>query len=116
MMQAPVLILPDFSKLFVVKVDASGTGLGAVLMQEGRPMAYYSKALSGKALGQSIYEKELMAILHSVLQWCNYLLRRRFCIWIDHKSLKYLLEQQISTMDQQKWLVKLMGYEYEIEY
>ena len=57
-----------------------------------------------------------MAIVHFILQWCNYLLRRRFCIRTDHKSLKYLLEQQISTMDKQKWLVKLMGYEYEIEY
>ena len=99
MMQAPVLILLDFSKLFVVKADALGTGLGAVLMQEGRPMAYYSKACSGKALGRSTYEKELMAIVHSVLQWCNYLLRQRFCIQTDHKSLKYSLEQQISTMD-----------------
>ena len=57
-----------------------------------------------------------MAIIHYVLKWHNYLLRRRFCIQIDHKILKYLLEQQISTMNQQKWLVKLMGYDYEIKY
>lgn len=74
-LQAPVLILPDFSKLFVVEADGLGTGLGAVLMREGRPVAYYSKAISGKALGQSTYEKELMAIVHSILQWRNYLLR-----------------------------------------
>ena len=57
-----------------------------------------------------------MAIVLSVLQWRNYLLGWRFRIRTDHKSLKYLLEQHISTMDQQKWLVKLMGYDYEIEY
>ena len=102
MTQAPILILLDFSKLFVVEVDASGTGPGVVLMYEGRPLAYYSKAISGKALGQSTYKKQLMAIIHYVLKWHNYLLRRRFCIQIDHKSLKYLLEQQISTMDKQK--------------
>ena len=102
MTQAPILILLDFSKLFVVEVDASGTGPGAVLMYEGRPLAYYSKAISGKALGQSTYKKQLMAIIHSVLKWHNYLLGQRFCIQIDHKSLKYLLEQQISTMDKQK--------------
>ena len=57
-----------------------------------------------------------MAIVLSVLQWCNYLLGWRFRICTDHKSLKYLLQQRISTMDQQRWLVKLMGYDYEIEY
>jgi len=100
MVQAPVLTLLDFSKLFVVD----------------RSLAYYSKALSTKALGKSTYEKELMAIVLSVNQWRNYLVGRRFRICPDHRSLKYLLEQRISTMDQQKWIVKLMGYDYEIEY
>lgn len=116
MTQAPVLSLPDFSKQFVVEVDASGNGLGAVLMQEAKPLAYYSKAITGRALGRSTYEKELMAIVHLVHQWRNYLLGRRFRIRTNHSSLKYLLEQRITTMDQQRWIVKLMGYDYEIEY
>jgi len=57
-----------------------------------------------------------MAIVSSVHQWSNYLLGWRFRIRTDHKSLNYLLEQRISTMDQQRWLVKLMWYDYEIEY
>lgn len=68
MVQAPMLTLPDFSKLFVVKADASGTGLGAVLMQDGKPLAYYSKVLSSKALDKSTYEKEPMAIVLLVNQ------------------------------------------------
>ena len=116
MIQVPVLALPDFAKKFVVESDASRTGLGVVLMQDGRPITYYSKALSGRALARSTYKKELMAIILSVHQWRNYLLGWRFCIRIDHKSLKNLLEQRISTMDQQRWLMKLMGYDYEIEY
>ena len=116
MTQALVLSLPDFSKQFVVEVDALGNGLGAVLMQEGKPLAYYSKAITGRALGQSTYEKELMAIVHLVHQWRNYLLGRRFHIRTNHSSLKYLLEQRITTMDKQRWIVKLMGYDYEIEY
>lgn len=115
MIQAPVLALPDFAKQFVVEFDASGTGLGAVLMQNDQPIAYYNKALSGRALGRSTYEKDLMAIVLSIHQWRNYLLGRRFRIHTDHKSLKYLLEQRILTMDQQRWLVKLMGYDYELE-
>ena len=92
MIQAPVLALPDFAKQFVVESDASGTGLGAVLMQDGRPIAYYSKALSGRALVRFTYEKELMAIVLSVHQWRNYLLGWWFRIRTDHKSLKYLLD------------------------
>ena len=116
MVQAPVLTLLDFSNLFVVEADASGTGLGAILMQDDRSLAYYSKALSTKALGKSTYEKELMVIVLSVNQWRNYLVGCLFCICMDHRSLKYLLKQRILTMDQQKWIVKLMGYDYEIEY
>ena len=92
MVQASVLMLPNFSKLFMVEADASGTSLGAILMQDGKPLAYYSKALSSKALGKSTYEKELMAIILSVKQWRNYLVGRRFHIRIDHRSLKYHLE------------------------
>lgn len=116
MVQTPVLMLPDFSKQFAVEADALGIGLAAILMQEGRPVAYYSKAISRKALGRSTYEKELMASVLSVNQWRNYLVWRRFRIRTDYWSLKYLLEQCISTMDQQKWIVKLMGYDYDIEY
>ena len=92
MVQALVLMLPDFSKQFVVEADTSGTGLGAVLMQKGRPVAYYSKAIFVKALGRSTYEKELIAIVLSVNQWRNYLVEQRYHIRTDHRSLKYLLE------------------------
>ena len=73
MVQAPMLTLPNFSKLFVVEADASSTSLGAVLMQDAKLLAYYSKALSSKALDKSTYEKEHMAIVLLVNQWQNYL-------------------------------------------
>jgi hypothetical protein len=85
-------------------------------MQDGRPLAFTNKQLSERHLGQSTYEKEMLAILHVVDLWHPYLLGKRFQIKIDHQSLKYFLEQIISSLEQQKWVTKLFGYDYEIIY
>jgi hypothetical protein len=116
MCTTPVLALPDFTKTFVLECDASGKGIGAVLMQAGRPLAFTSKQLSEKNLGKPIYEKEMLVILHAVELWRPYLLGQRFQIKTDHQSLKYFLEQRISSQEQQKWVTKLFGYDYEIIY
>ena len=112
----PVLTLPDYSKVFTIETDASGKGLGVVLMQEGHPIAYWSKGLSDRNQVLSTYEKELMAVVLAVLKWRHYLLGRSFIIKTDHQSLKYLLKQRIATPFQQKWIAKLIGYDYEITY
>lgn len=96
MVLAPVLQLLDFSKTFVV--ETSYKGLGAVLMQERHPLAYIRKPLSNENLRLSIYEKELLAILLAVEKWRSYLIHSQFIIRIDQNSLKYLLEQKISTI------------------
>ncbi|KAK8957341.1 hypothetical protein KSP39_PZI000693 [Platanthera zijinensis] len=116
MSTTPVLALPDFSKDFVVETDASGVGIGAVLMQAGRPLAYFSKALVPRTLGLSTYEKEMIVILHAVALWRPYLLGRHFQVRTDHQSLKHFLEQRLASPLQQKWLTKLLGYDYEIVY
>jgi hypothetical protein len=116
MCTTPVLALPDFTNTFVLECDALGKGIGVVLMQEGRPLAFTSKQLSERNLGKSIYEKEMLAILHVIDLWCPYLLGQRFQIKTDHQSLKYFLEQRISSPEQQKWVTKLFGYDYEIIY
>lgn len=114
--EAPVLALPDFNKQFVVETDACGSGIGAVLMQEGHPIAYISRHLKGKQAHLSIYEKELLAVVFAVQKWRHYLLHGHFIIRTDQRSLKYLLEQRLNTPIQQQWLPKLLEFDYEIQY
>jgi hypothetical protein len=111
-----VLALPDFTNTFVLECDASGKGISVVLMQEGRPLAFTSKQLSERNLGKPIYEKEMLAILYVIDLWHPYLLGKCFQIKTDHQSLKYFLEQHIFSPEQQKWVTKLFGYDYEIIY
>ncbi|KAJ1703891.1 hypothetical protein LUZ63_003670 [Rhynchospora breviuscula] len=116
MSQAPVLALPDFTKQFVIETDASQHGIGAVLMQEKRPIAFFSKGLGYKNQGLSTYEKELLALVSAVTKWKHYLLGNTFVIRTDHISLKHLLEQRVNTAMQHKSLSKLLGLHYTIEY
>lgn len=99
---APVLGIPDFSQPFVVETDACGKGMGAVLMQGGKPISYLSKAFNSKNLGMSVYEKELLALVMVVTKWRHYLVGNHFIIKTDHQSLEYLLEQQLHTALQYK--------------
>ena len=114
--EAPVLAMPNFSIPFVVETDASATGMGAVLMQQGKPISYLSKAFNKKNMGFSVYEKELLALVLAVTKWRHYLVGHHFIIKTDHQSLKYLLEQPLHTSLQYKWLSKLLGLDYEIQY
>lgn len=113
---SPVLALPNFSKTFVVETDASGSGIGAVLMQDKHPIAFISKSLGPKQQAMSIYERELLAIVYAVQKWGAYLSHGHFIIKTDQKSIKFLLEQCLNTPFQQVWMSKLMGFDFEIQY
>jgi hypothetical protein len=116
MCKAPVLTTPNFKKTFIVECDASGNGIGVVLMQEGRSLAFESRPLKGRDLHKPIYEKEMMGILHALKKWHPYLIGRHFKVKTDHDSLKYFLEQRLSSEEQQKWVTKILGYDFEIVY
>lgn len=113
---APVLALPNFEKTFVLETDACDKGIGAVLQQDGHPIAYLSKALGPKSSGLSTYEKECMAILFAVDHWRSYLQMGEFVIKTDQRSLIHLEEQLLTTVWQHKAFTKLMGLQYRICY
>ena len=113
---APVLALPNFTKEFVVETDASDLGVGAVLQQEGHPLAFLSKPLGPKNRGLSTYEKELLAILLAVEHWRSYLQSAEFIIKTDQHSLVHLEDQRLHTPWQHKAFTKLLGLRYKICY
>lgn len=92
-----VLCLPNFSQRFVVEYDASGVDLNTILTQNNCPVVYLSEALKGSALTFFTYKKEMLVIVKAIKKWRSYLLRKPFIVHTDQKSLKYLLQQQITT-------------------
>ncbi|KAL0327771.1 UNVERIFIED_CONTAM: hypothetical protein Sangu_1855100 [Sesamum angustifolium] len=109
MTTAPVLAPPDFTQPFVVETGACGKGIGATLMQRGKPIAYLSKALAAKNLGLSTYEKKFPVLLLAVTKWRHYLQGNHFMIRTDQKSLKHILNQMVDSLLQQNWVTKLLG-------
>ena len=113
---APVLALPNFNNTFEIECDASGTGIGAVLKQDGRPLAYFSEKLSGAALNYPTYDKELYAVIRTLENWQHYLMPKEFVIHTDHESLKYLHGQDKLNKRHAKWSSFLGTFPYVIRY
>jgi hypothetical protein len=95
MISTPVLSLPDFKEPFIVEIDASDPGVGAVLTQKDQLVAFPSKALGPVHNKLSIYEKAFLALIMALEKWTPYLQRQEFIIRTDHKSLSYLCEQSL---------------------
>lgn len=112
----PVLSLPDFSLTFIVECDASSSGIGAVLQQNNRPIAYFSRVLASHHQKLPAYEKELIGLAKAITHWRPYLWGRSFVVRTDHYSLKYFLDQRVTTFPQQHWLSKLLGFDFVVEY
>jgi hypothetical protein len=99
-----------------LECDASGEGIGAVLMQNRHPLAYESQKLRGPGLLYNIYNKEMLAIMHALAKFRQYLVGARFVVKSDHNSLKYLLEKKDLNEIQQKLVSKIQAYDFDIEF
>jgi hypothetical protein len=112
----PLLQLSDFGKTFEVECDGSGIGIGDVLLQEGKPVAYFSEKLSGPSLNYSTYDKELYALVHILETWQHYLWPKEFVIHSDHESLKHIRGQAKLNKRHAKWVEFIETFPYIIKH
>jgi hypothetical protein len=111
-----VLAQPDNTKPFEVYCNASGTGLGCVLMQDNRVIAYASRALRPHKQNYPTHDLELAAVVHALNLWRHYLMGAHCNIYTDHKSLKYIFTQVDLNMRQRRWLELIKDYDLEVHY
>ncbi|KAL0539845.1 hypothetical protein IC582_024066 [Cucumis melo] len=113
---APVLTVPDGSGSFVIYSDASKKGLGCVLMQQGKVVAYASRQLKSHEQNYLTHDLELAAVVFALKIWRHYLYGEKIQIFTDHKSLKYFFTQKELNMRQRRWLELVKDYDCEILY
>jgi len=113
---ASILALLYFSKPFELECDASGVGIGVVLLQGGHPIAYFSEKLYGATFNYPTYDKELHALIRALQTLEHYLVSQEFIIHSDHESLKYLKGQHKLNKRHAKWVEFLKQFQYVIKY
>nr|GEX55230.1 putative reverse transcriptase domain-containing protein [Tanacetum cinerariifolium] len=113
---APILALPKGSENFAVYCDASHKGLGAVLMQKEKVIAYASRQLKVHEKNYTTHDLELGAVVFALKMWRHYLYGTKCVVFTDHKSLQHILDQKELNMRQRRWLELLSNYDCEIRY
>ncbi|GJY57782.1 putative reverse transcriptase domain-containing protein [Tanacetum coccineum] len=113
---APILALPEGSENFVVYCDASHKGLGAILMQKEKVIAYASRQLRVHEKNYTTHDLELGEVVFALKMWRHYLYGTKCVVFTDHKSLKHILDQKELNMRQRWWLELLSDHDYEIRY
>ncbi|GJS77466.1 putative reverse transcriptase domain-containing protein [Tanacetum coccineum] len=113
---APILALPEGSENFMVYYDASRKGLGIVLMQREKVIAYASRQLKIHEKNYTTHDLELGAVVFALKMWRHYLYGTKCVVFTDHKSLQHILDQKELNMRQRRWLELLSDYDCEIRY
>lgn len=114
--QAPVLGLPNFEEVFQVECDASGLGIGGVLSQKQRPIAFFSEKFNDAGRKYTTYDKKFYAITRSLEYWRHYLLSNEFILFSDHQALKYINGQHKLNPRHAKWVEFLQAYSFVIRH
>ena len=114
--ERPILRLPDFTKLFQVRCDASGTAIGAVLSQEDRPVTYFSEKLNESRQKYSSYDKEFYAIIQALKHWRHYLLGNEFVLFTDNSALQYIMQQHKFNHKHAAWVEYLQNFTFVLKH
>ena len=109
-------MLPDFNETFELHSDASKLGIGAVLSQRGRPIAYFSKKLAGARSRYSTYDVEFYAIVQAIKHWRHYLVHREFILFTDHDALRHLDSQAKVSARHASWIAYLQQFTFSIRH
>lgn len=112
----PILALPDFSLVFELHCDASKAGIGAVLSQKGRPIAFFSEKLTGARSRYSTYDVEFYAIVQAIKHWRHYLFHKDFVLFTDHDALKHLSNQGKVSSRHASWIAYLQQFTFVIKH
>ena len=112
----PILIVPDRVQGYIVYCDASRAGLGCVLMQSRRVVAYGSRQLKNHEQNYPTHDMELAAVVFALKIWCHYLYGEEFEVYSDHKSLKYIFTQRDFNIRQRRWMEFLEDYDFTLHY
>ncbi|GJX36267.1 putative reverse transcriptase domain-containing protein [Tanacetum coccineum] len=113
---APVLAFPDGPKDFMVYCDASEIGLGYVLMQRGKVIAYASRQFKIHEKNYTTHDLELGVVVFALKIWRHYLYGTKSVIYTDHKSLQHIFSQKELNMQQRRWIELFSDYDCEIRY
>ncbi|GJZ68664.1 putative nucleotidyltransferase, ribonuclease H [Tanacetum coccineum] len=114
--EAPILALPEGNDDFVVYCDALHQGLGAVLMQREKVIAYASRQLKPPEEDYTTHDLELLAVVFALKIWRHYMYGTKCTVFTDHKSLQHILDQKELSMRQRRWIELLADYDCEIRY
>jgi hypothetical protein len=106
----------DMEKPFSIYCDVSGQGLGCMLMQGGRVVAYDSRQLRKHEVNYLTHDLELATVVHALKIWRHYLMGKRCELYTDHKSLKYIFTQSNLNLRQRRWLELIKDYDLGINY
>ena len=113
---SPILMLPDIHTSFIVYCDASRQGLGCVLMQDDKVVAYASRQRKKHEGNYPTHDFELAVVVHALKIWRRYLIGNKCEIFMDHKSLKYIFTQPDLNLRQRRWLKLIKDYDLSVQY